>query len=434
MRNLTISLLFMVLIATIGLGWVFDNVYQQFTDHTQQANAEPIAIIEQLGQQIALTLDHMPQPEAFIEQWQSEKGYTVSLSAFDATPLPEMLKTHLKQGQPLLLETEHDLAFYYYLPAKHSLFILRAPALQSASQNNMVQLSLTAAFYLAVLALMVVWLFPLGKRLLAIRRAATLFGQGKLDQRIEVSSISYIRDIETEFNHMADRIEALVQDVKLLSSAVSHDLRTPLARIRFGIDTLQEEDDPVMRKRYEQRISNNVDEMVNLVETLLNYARLDQAMLKLNKSPCQLNELIEECLKNKTCGGIALSFSPATSPAIIFGDRAYLLILFNNLIENALRYGHSNVAIRIEQTDHHITVFIDDDGPGIDPVELSTIFKPFIRGERHRQTTKGFGMGLAIVSRVCEWHQATLSINQSTRLAGASFQVTFQHSNKKYCL
>ena len=226
---------------------------------------------------------------------------------------------------------------------------------------------------------------------------------------------------------MADRIEALVQDVKLLSSAVSHDLRTPLARIRFGIDTLQEEDDPVMRKRYEQRISNNVDEMVNLVETLLNYARLDQAMLKLNKSPCQLNELIEECLKNKTCDGIALSFSPATSPAIIYGDRAYLLILFNNLIENALRYGHSSVAIRIEQTDHHITVFIDDDGPGIDPVELSTIFKPFIRGERHRQTTKGFGMGLAIVSRVCEWHQATLSINQSTRLAGASFQVTFQH-------
>ena len=73
---------------------------------------------------------------------------------------------------------------------------------------------------------------------------------------------------------MAQRIEGLVSDVKLLSNAVSHDLRTPLARIRFGIDTLQEEEDPKLRQIFQDKISDNVDEMSRLVETLLNYARL----------------------------------------------------------------------------------------------------------------------------------------------------------------
>jgi two-component system OmpR family sensor kinase len=340
-----------------------------------------------------------------------------------------MLSVNLKQGQPLLLETKHNLSFYYYLPASENLVILSAPTLSQGSQNNLIQLILTAAFYLAVLALMVIWLFPLGKRLLAIRRAATLFGQGQLDQRIEVSSISYIRDIETEFNHMADRIEALVQDVKLLSSAVSHDLRTPLARIRFGIDTLQEEDDPVMRKRYEQRISNNVDEMVNLVETLLNYARLDQAMLKLNKSACDLNGLVDECLKNKSNDTITISFTPDKSLPMIYGDRAYLIILLNNLIENALQYGQSHVSLFITQTNTHVTVHVEDDGPGIALNEQQNIVKPFIRGEQHRQTTKGFGIGLAIVSRVCDWHQAKLGFNNSSKLGGASLSVQFTAFN-----
>jgi two-component system OmpR family sensor kinase len=95
---------------------------------------------------------------------------------------------------------------------------------------------------------------------MALRLAAKSFGEGKLDERITPSSISYIRDIELEFNQMAKRIDNLVSDVKMLSTAVSHDLRTPLARIRFGIDTIQEVDDKTLRNELEAQLSDDVDE------------------------------------------------------------------------------------------------------------------------------------------------------------------------------
>jgi signal transduction histidine kinase len=72
---------------------------------------------------------------------------------------------------------------------------------------------------------------------------------------VSLGRVSYIRDIENEFNAMAQRIENQIEDIKLLSSAVSHDLRTPLARIRFGLDTLQEEEDPVLRRKFEKKLA-----------------------------------------------------------------------------------------------------------------------------------------------------------------------------------
>lgn len=431
MRNLTLSLLAVVLIATMGLGWMFDALYNQYSEQSELNQNDPLMVLEPLGQNMADTLNSQPHPNEFITDWPNNNAYTLALTSINQTLIPPALKNDLLNGKPLVLETDTDLTLYYYLANHTSVLMLRAPMLNPNRDNADLRLVLTSLFYFVMLLLMVAWLAPLALRLLALRKTAKLFGEGQLNQRISVGSISYIKDIETEFNHMAERIEALVNDVKLLSSAVSHDLRTPLARIRFGIDTLQEEDDPVLRKRYEQRISDNVDEMVDLVETLLNYARLDQAMISLTKSAVNVNDLVTHCLKNKTCDGRTLNYLPAATPCFIDGDQAYLNILINNLVQNALQYCKQHVTIEVFIQPDTVSINISDDGPGIAPEHYATMLQPFTRGELHRQTIKGFGMGLAIATRVTKWHHGTLTIGKSDILGGAKFSLTLPKKNVK---
>ena len=227
---------------------------------------------------------------------------------------------------------------------------------------------------------------------------------------------------------MAQRIESLVSDVKLLSSAVSHDLRTPLARIRFGLDTLAEEDDPKLRQRFEERISDNVDEMVELVETLLNYARLDQAMINLEKRSVSLTSIVASCIKTKIVDDKQITFD-SENEINVLGDPAYLMILVNNLLQNALNYGENQVIVSISQSDENVVLSVYDDGAGIPEDDRQQIIKPFIRGNDSEQSVKGYGMGLAIVTRILQWHQGSLVIKESETLGGAEFNVLFSKNS-----
>jgi len=425
MRRLIVSLIVVVLIATIGLGWMFDNVVAQYLDApaSTRTNNDSVSELESLGAHIAKTLNKVENPQLFVAQWPVADTHQMSLAPVTPLPLPQELMNKLAGGDSVMLETDAGLSLYFFLHNHQQLLLINAPSLVTKSIDSSLRIILTSLFYLLMMLLMLAWLYPLLRRLLTLRLVAKSFGEGDLSQRVNVSSITYIRDLETEFNHMAQRIESLVSDVKLLSSAVSHDLRTPLARIRFGLDTLAEEDDPKLRQRFEQRISDNVDEMVELVETLLNYARLDQAMVNLEKRSVALSPLITSCIKTKLNDNMIIDYHP-DEKLIVDGDPAYLMILINNLVQNALNYGRSKVGITIEATPQGILLCVSDDGDGIDVDDREQIIKPFIRGNDSEQSIKGYGMGLAIVTRILQWHQGSLTITDSKQLGGAEFRIT----------
>lgn len=425
MRRLIISLIAVVLIATIGLGWMFDNVVAQYLEAptTTRSNNDAIGELESLGSHIAKTLNNVQNPQQFVAQWPVADTHKMNLVAADKYLLPQPLIDKLTVGHSVMLETDVGLSLYFLLQNHQQLLVIEAPSLMTKPIDSSLRIILTSLFYLTMMLLMLAWLYPLLRRLLTLRLVAKSFGEGDLSQRVNVSSVTYIRDLETEFNHMAQRIESLVSDVKLLSSAVSHDLRTPLSRIRFGLDTLAEEDDPKLRQRFEQRISDNVDEMVDLVETLLNYARLDQAMVNIEKRKVALSPLISSCIKTKINGDMTLEFV-ANDEIYVDGDPAYLMILVNNLIQNALNYGHNKVLVRIKTNADNVILTVSDDGNGIAIDDREQIVKPFIRGNDSEQSTKGYGMGLAIVTRILQWHQGSLTIGESQSLGGAKFIIT----------
>jgi len=426
MRILKSSLIVVTVVATLGLGWLFDQAYAQYSPESSSPDA--IEVLKKLGDNLAKTADKSPSSKAFLSHWPDINQYSLLLQPANESPLPQSLLAQMKRGEPVLLETRKSLSYHYFLPAKDEILILRASLLnKSANASN--HYLWTTAFYLVLISLFLLWAYPLVKQLLSLRAAASAFGEGKLDKRISHNSLSYIYDIEVEFNNMAQRIENLIADVKLLSTAVSHDLRTPLARIRFGIDTLQEVEDIQLRQELEQQLGDDVDEMTSLVETLLNYARLEQNMVEIKKVPLNLAELIQSCIKRKKSKNLKLSFINTSNNKLVLADNKYITMVLNNLLQNAINYGRGQVLVELSQKSRNIIISISDDGDGVPTEQRENILKPFFRAENSLNQVKGHGIGLAIVKRILDWHNGTLHISNARELSGSKFTIRlpFQH-------
>lgn len=422
MRLLTLSLIAAVLAATIGLGRILDNLFYFVVPNSSSVNNDTVLVLEQVGKDLAATLNAIERPQEVVAGWPQQGRYQLSIMPLNQIQLPHSLVQQVKSGEPLLLTNNNEISLYFYLDKQQSLLLLKPTfAIHPAEPSNL-KLLLTLSFYGALVLLIWIWTYPLVSRLINLRHYAQLFGKGQLDQRIKVGSVSYVKDLEQEFNHMAQRIQNLVSDVKLLSSAVSHDLRTPLARMRFGIDTIAEETDLDQRQLYLERLGNDVDEMTCLVEILLDYARLEQAMVKIDKQQVNLSLLVHQCIdtkshaKNSTQQKIILQ--PSSETFWVVGDPKYLQIVVNNLLQNALQYGENQVLVKIHQSEQHVCLSIADDGCGFSEDEKDLI-KPFVRGKHAVEKSQGYGMGLAIVQRIIEWHNGELLMTQSETLKGA---------------
>jgi signal transduction histidine kinase len=304
---------------------------------------------------------------------------------------------------------------------------------QTKQEDNLaLQVVLTTVFYAGILLCVFVWLYPLIKRLRLLRSTAKSFGEGDFSEPIHISSTSYIVEIENEFNRMAEKIETLVEDNKLLSNAASQDLRTPLARLRFGIEALNETNNQENQEKYIRHLSQDIQEMENLVGILLNYARLEQKMIKVEPLTQCLNTLIKSAvhtLISRDSNTISIDIIGLCKSQIsIDGDENHLSMLINNLLSNAQQYAVKQVRITTEQTNNSVIMCVCDDGQGITLEKRENIFKPFTRGESYSQH-KGYGMGLAIVARIAVWHKAQVTISESKTLGGAKFEVKFNSSS-----
>lgn len=427
MRLLTLSLIVMVLAATIGLGWVLDRLFVVFVPPSSTLSSDSILVLENIGQGLAQTIDKLEQPTTFVENWPHQGRYSIHYIQQSDIQLPSALLQQISSGEPLLLTNDNDISIYYYLPSHQAMLLLKPTFSALESSKVDAKLFLTLLFYGALILLIWLWTYPLVSRLLNLRITAQLFGKGQLDQRIKVGSVSYVKDLELEFNNMAQRIEHLVGDVKLISSAVSHDLRTPLARMRFGIDTIADDDDPAQKGRYLKRLSHDVDEMTKLVEILLDYARLDQSMLKIDNVPVDIISLVKKCIANIQSVEKHVMLHSSIEQFELIGDPKYLTILVNNLLQNALQYARSQVEVRLNVEKGGVQLTIGDDGPGF-AGNSQDMLKPYVRGKASH--VKGYGMGLAIVARILEWHKGQVVLSRCERLNGAKITVTLPKNHR----
>ncbi|SMF08502.1 Signal transduction histidine kinase [Alteromonadaceae bacterium Bs31] len=425
MRNLSVSLIVVVIASIIAFGWILNQIY---IHSSPVQNASENATQVKNATEVFAVVNASEGRADFIKHWNSNSEIKLSVIALENFPLPVELESSFSADKPLVLESDEGISIHFPLKDGGEILAISIPEENVVAQENNLELILTLSFYAGVTTIILIWIWPLIHQLARLRDAAVHFGKGDLGARVKLARFSYIREIETEFNRMADRIQSLINDNKLLSRAVSHDLKTPVARLRFGLDALTETESEDQRKRYAERVNRDLEEMESLIETLLQYARLDESRIQLAPEPIGLSKLVDLLVQTQISDGLELDFDNQVKYAQIRADKRYITMLINNLLSNALRHANHQVKVSLVEMKARYILSFEDDGQGIPDDERENAIKPFWRGKKGRGQ-KGHGMGLAIVSRIAEWHGATLDISDSKALGGACVSLSFSSYN-----
>jgi signal transduction histidine kinase len=238
----------------------------------------------------------------------------------------------------------------------------------------------------------------LTRRLERLRTRVEALGAGDLSARVDVEGRDEVAALARSFNRAAERIEQLVDAQRAMLAGASHELRSPLARIRMAIELLAGDARPELRAR----IESDIAELDGGIDELLLASRLDAAPELSRREPVDLLALLAE-------EAARTGASVAGSPVSVVGDARLLRRLLRNLLENASRHGGgAPVDARVDaQPDGGARVRIEDGGPGIPAEERERIFEPFYRLAGTRETGSGVGLGLSLVRRIARHHGGT---------------------------
>jgi two-component system OmpR family sensor kinase/two-component system sensor histidine kinase RstB len=270
-----------------------------------------------------------------------------------------------------------------------------------------------------------IWLWPMSRDLEHLRKATKEFGQGNFDSKAPEAKSTMIAPMITSFNMMSSRIKRLIEAHKELTSAVSHELRTPLARTKFALQMLDSIKDDEKRAKYQQQITNDVCELEELVNEMLIYAAFENDKPELHFARTDLNELIKAQIASHEQFVSSIELINNMPDTFVSCDGHFIDRAVNNFISNAIKYGDDKVRVTLSLVDEHCQICVEDNGDGVAEEFKQVIFDAFSRGDQSRnRETGGFGLGLAIVVRIMEWHKGHASIGDS-ELGGASFTLTW---------
>ena len=262
-----------------------------------------------------------------------------------------------------------------------------------------------------LVASLLAWYFsrPIKKLEWAMRKAS----QGDLNVRIAAEvghSHDEIGQLAEGYDHMAEQINRLIARQKRLFHDVSHELRSPLARVEVALALAEK--NPERRDELVKRIEREVTTLDALVEELLTYARLDDnAPMKLE--PTAIAPLLEAITENAQfegeAKGIRLSLPPVPD-CTVNANVDQLGRAIENIVRNALRFTPSGGTVTIStlRRGKALEITVTDQGPGMSAAEIENMFQPFVRGS-DQATGSGFGLGLAIAKRAVERHGGTIS-------------------------
>ncbi|MGB4672797.1 MAG: ATP-binding protein [Azovibrio sp.] len=276
------------------------------------------------------------------------------------------------------------------------------------------------------------WVRPIWRDLEALRQTARALGEGDLAARSPGAQSKLFAPLTDTLDGMAEQIQRLIATQKELSSAISHELRTPIARLRFASEMMSEANSPEERQRLNTMMENDLEELDKLIDSSLTYARFERETPLLNLTRVDFAEWLEDQVDSLRILGrdmdLQLDLSQLPDNLSVSLDKKHMPQAISNLLRNALKYGKQQIRVSSHCEGDLIVVHVDDDGIGIPTAERERIFSAFTRLDRSRdRATGGYGLGLAITRRVMELHGGTASVTDSP-LGGARFTLAWpQH-------
>lgn len=265
---------------------------------------------------------------------------------------------------------------------------------------------------------------PLERRLKNLESAVRQVATGNLGVRAQDRGRDAVGTLAASFNGMTEHIQRLITSQREMTRAVSHELRTPVARIRFALEMLAGIDDPRERERKISAIDHDIDQLDELIDEILTYARLEEGVPSLDWATVDLVALAWQIRGElqPIAGNLRIDVD-APGELAADGEERYLHRVLQNLVTNAIRYARTRIQVRARIINGDVELVVEDDGPGIPEADRDKVFHPFARldDSRHR-ASGGYGLGLSIVQRIAEWHGGRVWVATSV-LGGAAFHL-----------
>lgn len=229
--------------------------------------------------------------------------------------------------------------------------------------------------------------------------AADRLGRNPNAEPLQRSGPSEIVQAADSFNAMQARLNRLINERTHMVAAIAHDLRTPLARLAFRLEGLQ----PPLR----DKTIADIDEMKAMISAALDFIHNDSR--RGTRAPLDFRLLVESVVDDASDTGADVSFV-AGQAITLDGDPLSLRRMVMNLLENALKYG-KRARLQLQRDGADCVLWIDDDGPGIDPAQHEQLFLPFFRGENSRnRDTGGIGLGLSVAHSIVLAHGGEITL------------------------
>lgn len=332
-------------------------------------------------------IEVMTQRQAMSEGLAETREYSM-LSRSMSKELNGSARVRISQTDPLVYWVEAPQAPGYWV---------RVP-LTGLQENNLKFLT----FYLSSIGFLSVlggWLFArhLNRPLKALQQAAVKVGVGDFSTKLEEQGSTEVIEVTRAFNQMSRGIAALENDRRLLMAGVSHDLRTPLTRIRLATEMMSDDEDYLR-----EGIIHDIEDMNAIIDQFIEYLRHHK---REELEPEDLNAIVSEVVEAEQKHHRTITFKENPSLSEVPVSMVAIKRVVTNMIENAIRYSDGDIEVetRVSSNKKFAMVVVNDHGPGIPESELETVFEPFKQGDAARGS-EGSGLGLAIIKRIVDMH------------------------------
>jgi len=390
----------------------------------RQMKALPVFILDYL-------VYYPGQEKEYLKRIQDYFSYPISIENVQSLPLDSEQIGRLRLDHSIILYRDSasirgtTLSIISPIPSSTSEVLVMGPV----PLFNWMPFQLAAGITLLSLFVLSLGIYgllvPMQRKLREVSYALNKMKTGNMSLRLPVEGSDEMATLASSYNNMSDHIQRLIEAQRELMRAVSHELRTPVARIRFAVEMMADEDDYDYRLQQVEQIDKDIEALNTLIDEIMTYAKLEQGMPSIEFEDIDLFEVLDQVAVETDAlkTGKEVEVLPMPVPVTVEAERRYLHRVVQNLVGNAVRYCEQKILISGGLDAKGMAyICVEDDGPGIPEADRARIFEAFARLDDSRtRASGGYGLGLSIVSRIAYWFGGEIQVDQSPTLGGARF-------------
>ena len=363
-----------------------------------------------------LAMAPVPQRDEVAAQLAGRLGVGVQLLARDDVHMNPIVNDRL----PAFVDADGNTSYLYEASSIDA--IIRIGPIAEPRDSLLLNL-LPPLFYLSIFVVVGLWLRPLLKDINVISDGAQRFAADYRESLATAGQTTELTELAKNLDDMAARLGGVLRSQKELIAALSHEMRTPLARIRFALAVIRDRGDEQLNEKL-GAMDDDVQEIDDLVAAMLNYARLDHPDIRMHWQSVPSAAWLEQLAGKSRTNAARIDIHIDEAAEKVLMDPHLMELAVSNLLVNAMKYTRNKVHCELVLEDGYYLLTVEDDGSGIPEDVRDEVFKAFARIDDSRsRETGGYGLGLAVVARVAELHGGAASVDAAPDLGGARFSI-----------